>query len=480
MNTTRHHCNQFTPVTSRRDMLSTSATGFGMLALADLMSRQAAADAPSRPGNSLAPQKPHFPAKAKRVIFLFMHGGPSHVDTFDHKPQLTKDHGKPLPFPKPRIVSGATGNLLGSPWKFRQHGQSGAWVSSVFPRIAEITDELCFIKSMHGSNSRHGGALLELHTGSDTFIRPSMGSWINYGLGTENQNLPGYITICPSLTHGGVNNWSSAFLPAVYQGTPMGDASTSADRARFPFIGGKSIVRRRALQRIELDLLNTINQRRFQQTGPDSDLESRIASFELAFRMQSEAPQLQDISDEPKHIHKQYGLDNPATKDFGRQCLMARRFSERGVRFVQVSHSYKWDQHGGLRKSLARNAMEVDQPIHGLISDLKQRGLLQDTLVLWGGEFGRTPVAQGNDGRDHNPHALTMFLAGGGIKPGISHGATDEYGYYSVENKVHFHDLHATMLHLLGLDHLQLTYRYSGRDFRLTDIYGEIVHDILA
>ncbi len=444
------------------------------------MQQQGQADVPDRRDNLLTSREPHFPAKAKRVIFLFMHGGPSHVDTFDYKPDLIRDSGKPLPFPKPRIVSGGTGNLLKSPWSFKQYGESGAWVSEVFPKIAEITDDLCFIKSMYGSNSRHGGALLELHTGSDTFVRPSMGSWINYGLGTENQNLPGYITICPSLTHGGVNNWSSAFLPAVFQGTPMGDASTPAERARFPFIGKMTKGGSRTLQRMELDLLKRINRQRFNETGPDSDLESRIASFELAFRMQAQAPAIQDISGESKSIHELYGLDKDVTKDFGRQCLMARRFVERGVRFVQVSHSYKWDQHGGLKKTLPRNALEVDQPIHGLITDLKQRGLLEDTLVLWGGEFGRTPVAQGNDGRDHNPHALTMFLAGGGIKSGISHGATDEYGYYSVENKVHFHDLHATMLHLLGLDHKRLTYRYAGRDFRLTDIHGELVHDIIA
>ena len=471
-------CRQFTAVASRRDLLKTTAAGFGWLALSDLLrSAQGEAKTAKPPAGPLSAKPPQFPARAKRVIFLFMHGGPSHIDTFDYKPQLTKDNGKPLPFPKPRIVSAATGNLLKSPWSFKQHGESGAWVSEVFPHLAERVDDLCFIRSMHGSNSRHGGALLELHTGSDTFVRPSMGSWITYGLGTENQNLPGFITICPTLTHGGVNNWSSAFLPAAYQGTPMGDSSTPAERAKISYIKPRSS---RPLQRMELDLLRALNRKRTDQSKLDSTLESRIESFELAFRMQTAAPEAQDISAESKATHRLYGLDNAATKDFGRQCLMARRFAERGVRFVQVSHSYKWDQHSGLKSTLARNAMEVDKPIAGLITDLKRRGLLEDTLVLWGGEFGRTPVAQGKDGRDHNPHACTMWMAGGGIKPGIQYGATDSYGYYAVENKVHFHDLHATILHLLGIDHTRLTYRYGGRDFRLTDIHGEVVHDIMA
>ncbi len=455
---------------SRRHMLQSAATGFGWLALADLLAR-----ADSNP-DPLAPRAPHFEPKAKRVIFLFMHGGPSQVDTFDYKPKLTADDGKPLPFPKPRVVSGATGNLLASPWKFQQYGQSGATVSEIFPRIATIVDDLCFIKSMHGSNSRHGGALLELHTGSDTFVRPSMGSWINYGLGTENRDLPGFITICPSLSHGGVNNYSSAFLPAIYQGTPMGNAGVSSDKANFPFITGTTP---RDQQRREIDLLGSMDRERLTHLGPDPALEGRIESFEMAFRMQSAAPDVQDLSKETKETKELYGLNDPVTANFGRQCLMARRFAEAGVRFVQCSHSYKWDQHGDLRKGHSRNAQEVDQPITGLITDLKRRGLLKDTLVLWGGEFGRTPVAQGKDGRDHNPHAFTMFLAGGGVKPGITHGSTDDYGYYAATDKVHFHDLHATILHLLGLDHTRLTYRHAGRDFRLTDVHGEVVKKIL-
>lgn len=467
------------PRVTRREMLTQSSNGFGMLALSAMLAEEARADVKtnSPAEDPLAPKAPHFPAKAKRVIFLFMHGGPSQVDTFDYKPLLERDDGKPLPFSKPRVVSGQTGNLLKSPWSFKQYGQSGAWASELFPEIASHADDICFIKSMYGSNSRHGGALLELHTGSDTFVRPSMGSWVTYGLGTENRNLPGFITVCPTLSHGAENNFSSAFLPAIYQGTPVGNAGTPSDKAKIPFITGDTPTK---LQRMEIDFFNRMNRERLQVTGPDNALEGRIDSFELAFRMQATAPQLQDLSSETPLTQKLYGLDDPATANYGRQCLMARRFAEAGVRFIQISHSYKWDQHGNLRKDHAKNAREVDRPIAGLLYDLKQRGLLEDTLVWWGGEFGRTPTAQGGDGRDHNPHGFTMWLAGGGIKPGISHGATDDYGYYSVENKVHFHDLHATILHQLGLDHEKLTYKHAGRNFRLTDVHGRVVREILA
>ena len=352
------------------------------------------------------------------------------------------------------------------------------WVSDLFPEVARFVDHICFIKSMHGSNSRHGGALLDLHTGSDTFVRPSLGSWITYGLGTENQSMPGFITICPTQSHGGANNYSSAFLPAPYAGTAIGAVGIRAREARIPFITNSETPP--DIQRIELDYLQEMNREQLSATGPDRALEGRIQSFELAFRMQSEAPELQDISGESAATLKLYGMDDPLTEDFGRQCLMARRFSERGVRFVQVSHSYKWDQHTRLRRDHEQNAHEVDKPIAGLIHDLKARGLLRDTLVLWGGEFGRTPTAQGSDGRDHNPEAFTMWLAGGGVKAGLQYGATDDYGYYAVENKVHFHDLHATILHLLGLDHTRLTYRYAGRDFRLTDVHGNVVRDIMV
>ncbi|MBP3955705.1 DUF1501 domain-containing protein [Gemmata sp. G18] len=462
---------------NRREFLRTSALGFGWLALTDLLAASELAPPPRAvgPRDPLAPRAPHFAARAKRVIFLFMHGGPSQIDTFDYKPKLAADDGKPLPFAKPRVVSSATGNLLKSPFAFKQYGQSGAWASELFPHVAGRADDLCFIKSMHGSNSRHGGALLELHTGSDTFVRPSMGSWVTYGLGTENRDLPGYVTICPTLTHGGVNNYSSAFLPAAYQATPLGNASTAASQVTVPFVRGTTAP---AQQRLELDLLADLDRER--ATGADAATEGRIQSFEMAFRMQNTVPAVQDLSKESAETHKLYGIDDKVTENFGRQCLMARRFAEAGVRFVQCTHSYKWDQHENLKKDHTTNAREVDKPIAGLLTDLKRRGLLKDTLVVWGGEFGRTPVAQGKDGRDHNPHGFTMFLAGGGVKAGFSHGATDDYGYFAAEDKVHVHDLHATILHLLGLDHTRLTYRHAGRDFRLTDVHGEVVSQILA
>lgn len=472
-------CRQFTPVFTRREMLRVSASGFGYLALASLLGEERIFANDAR-ANPLAPHSPLFPARARRVIFLFMHGGPSQVDTFDYKPLLERDHGKPLPFPKPRVFSSQTGTLLKSPWKFHQHGQCGAWVSDLFPHLAHRVDDLCFLKGMHGSNSRHGGALLELHTGSDTFVRPSFGSWVSYGLGTENCDLPSFITICPTLSHGGVNAYSSAFLPAIYQGTSIGTAGVSSDQAQIPFIKNADDTPL-DLQRMELDLLREMNQRKLAETGPDAALEARINSFELAFRMQMTAPELQDISRETEATKKLYGLDDPATANFGRQCLMARRFAEAGVRFVQATHSYKWDQHSELTRDHAKNAREVDKPIAGLLTDLKARGLLDDTLVLWGGEFGRTPVTELNgDGRDHNPEGYTVWLAGGGVKPGLTFGATDDYGYFAATDKVHVHDLHATMLALLGLDHLKLTYRYAGRDFRLTDVHGRVVEEIFA
>jgi hypothetical protein len=308
-----------------------------------------------------------------------------------------------------------------------------------------------------------------------------MGSWITYGLGSENENLPGFLTICPTLAHGGVLNWSSAFLPAAYQGTPLGNAAIPAKEARVRFIKNPRFST--ALERTQLDMLAELNRDHLAQAGPDQALEGRLASFELAFRMQTAMPAIEDLSGESPATLKEYGIDDPVTENFGRQCLLARRFAERGVRFVQVTHSdalVQWDQHSDLKTGHEKNAREVDRPIAGLLKDLKSRGLLEDTLVLWGGEFGRTPTAQGKNGRDHNPEGFTMWLAGGGVKLGFQYGATDEYGYYAVENKMHIHDLHATLLHLLGLDHEKLTYRYAGRNFRLTDVAGHVAHDIMA
>jgi len=470
---------------SRRELLRTSALGFGHLALASLLADEAVgiSTAPGALSGSLEPRAPHFTPRAKRVIFLFMLGGPSQMDTFDFKPRLDKEHGKPLPFPKRRIKFDGTGNLLRSPWKFHRYGQSGALVSDLFPHVARHVDDLCIIRSMYGTNVAHGAAVLKLHTGTDTFVRPSFGSWIVYGLGTENRNLPGFLTICPSLAYGGVKNWSSAFLPAPFHGIPMGNSSVRAEDARVRFLQNDRIPR--SLQRRQLEVLREISRERLRQTGPDQALEGRIKSFELAFRMQTEMPEIQDISDETPATQRLYGLDDEHTADFGRQCLLARRFAERDVRFIQVTHSPQglWDQHYRLVRGHEANARHVDRPIAGLLQDLKARGLLDDTLVIWGGEFGRTPTIQGqygkNPGRDHNPDGFTVWLAGGGVKGGIRYGATDEYGYHAVQNKVHMHDLHATLLHLLGLDHERLTYRYAGRDFRLTDVHGKVVKDIL-
>ena len=470
---------------TRRDMLKQCCAGFGSVALAGLLSDEAMAEEVLRRPlkvnplelGPLAVRKPHFPPRAKRVIFLFMHGGPSQVDTFDYKPRLQKEDGKPFPFAKPRVQFAETGNLMGSPYTWKQHGESGAWVSEIFPETAKMVDELCIIKGLHGSNPAHGAALLKVHTGSDNFVRPSMGSWITYGLGSENRNLPGFVTICPTLGHGGVNNYSSAFLPAAYHGTSIGHAGIKASQARFEHMTAMGDSK---IQRAELDLLREVNEAAEGQAVAGQALEGRIETFELAFRMQAAAPEVMDLSRESKSTKALYGMDDPTTENFGRQCLLARRFSERGVRFVQCTHSYKWDQHGNLEKDHRNNAREVDTGIAGLLRDLKQRGMLDDTLVLWGGEFGRTPAAQGGNGRDHNPHGFTMWMAGGGVKPGFSYGATDEYGYYATEDKMHVHDLHATMLALLGIDHEALTYRDAGRDFRLTDVAGRVVNEIFA
>ncbi len=466
---------------SRREVLKKSAAGFGSLALASLLAEDGNAESVMGKVDPLAARLPHHYARAKRVIFLFMSGGPSHIDTFDPKPLVTRDDGKPLPFDKPRIQFNSTGNLLKSPWQFKQHGESGIWVSDLFPQLAERVDDLCMVHSVHGTNPAHGGAVMKLHTGSDNFVRPSMGSWVSYGLGTENGNLPAFVTICPTLAFGGVNNWSSAFLPAVYQGTPFGNASVASDKAKVKYIGNSRLSRE--VQQLQLDHLNKVNREHQSQSGPEASLEARINSFELAFRMQSELPKVEDLTGESAATHRLYGLDNPVTANFGRMCLMARRFAESGVRFIQVTHNdnkVQWDQHADLKEGHEKNAREVDRPIAGLLYDLKARGLLDDTLVWWGGEFGRTPTAEGTNGRDHNPEGFTMWLAGGGVKGGLRYGSTDDYGYFAAENKVHIHDLHATILHLLGLNHERLTFRYAGRDFRLTDVEGNVVREIMS
>ena len=463
---------------SRRAALRAAGCGFGYLGLAGLLARESAAATAS----PLAPRAPHFEPKAKRVIFLFMHGGPSSVDTFDPKERLDRDNGKPLPMKRPLAFDdNPAGPLMKSPWEFKHGGESGIPVSELFPHVRTCVDDLCLIRSMVGEGVDHGAALLQTFTGSSTFTRPSMGSWAVYGLGTENQDLPGFITIKPALSHGGAKNWSSAFLPGAYQGTAIGNAGLKVDDIRSEPI---EYLKRRGFteeqQRYELEMLQNINRRHAAIRAHDPQLEARIQAFELAFRMQVQAPEAFEVEKESEETKKLYGLDDPKTADFGWQCLLARRLSERGVRYVQCTHSYKWDQHSDLYVKHTENAKEVDKPIAGLVKDLKARGLLKDTLVIWAGEFGRTPVSQGGNGRDHNPYGYTIWMAGGGTKRGFIYGATDEIGYHAVEDRMHIHDFHATVLHLLGFDHEKLTYRYSGRDFRLTDVAGVVATKIIA
>lgn len=463
---------------NRREMLGRFAHGFGAIALAQLLHNEARADATHV--DPLAPKTPHFPAKAKRVIVLFMHGGVSHVDTFDPKPTLAEMNGKPLPIAKPKFEFAPTGNLLASPWKFKKHGRCGTEVSELFPEIGSRADDICVIRSMNGGNEvSHGPAMLRMNTGDGVFNRPSLGAWTLYGLGTVNHDLPGFISFSPSLYHGGAQNYGSAFLPASYQGTRISDGSTPFAKAS---LANSTPADSTELQRLQLDLLNSANRDHLAKTGADARLESRIATFELAFRMQAAAPSIFDLSRETNKTQGLYGIGTEPTDEFGRQCLLARRLVEAGVRFVQVNHGYPrnyWDAHGDLRNNHATMAKRVDRPIAGLLADLKQRSMLVDTLVIFATEFGRTPAAQGNDGRDHHPHAFSMWLAGGGVRGGITYGSTDEFGYYVADNKVTIPDLHATILHLLGLDHTKLTFRHAGRDFRLTDVHGEVLKSIL-
>jgi hypothetical protein len=455
-------------------LLREAACGFGHVALLAMLSNCAdALGVGDVPG-----QLPHFPARAKRIIFLFMHGGVSHVDTFDPKPALSRMYRQPLPFSLERQFAKNIGTLMRSPWTFRPHGQSGLEVSSLFPHLASMIDEICLIRSMFVEQVDHGGAILQLHTGSAVFPRPSVGAWVSYGLGTENQNLPAFITIAPPMMHGAQQNFGAAFLPAAFQGTPIGDSKTPMTRAKILNLARAQPTDE--LQRLELDYIQQMNRAHQAASPADSRLEARIQAFELAFRLQTDAPLALDLAAETAATQRMYGIGAGATDNFGRQCLMARRLIERGVRFVQCSHSYKWDQHSGLRNGHEANALEVDLPVAGLIRDLKQRGLLDETLVVWGTEFGRTPVSEGADGRDHNPYGFTMWLAGGGVKGGMAYGETDEFGYRAVKDRVSMYDFHATLLYLLGLDHVRLTYPYNGRNIRLTDVHGRVVQDIIA
>jgi hypothetical protein len=465
---------------TRRDLLHRCGMGFAALGLAGLLDQPAgAAVSDTAP---LAPKGPHFPARAKRVIHIFANGGASHVDTFDPKPALAAQAGKPLPMNL--RTERKTGAAFPSPFKFQKYGKSGIEVSDIFPHVAQSVDDLCVVRSMHADVPNHEPSLMLMNCGEARQIRPSMGSWVTYGLGSENQNLPGFIAMCP----GGypiqeTQNWQAAFLPGVYQGTYIDTQHTDVEKL-IAHVRNNSVTTRE--QRQQLDLLQALNERHLQRRQADAQLEARVQSFELAYRMQADASDAFDVNREPKHIRDLYG---PGVQ--GRQMLIARRLLEKGVRFVQVWHGQgqPWDSHDDIEIQHRRLAKECDQAIGALLRDLKQRGMLDDTLVIWGGEFGRTPTVelptpganQGKqNGRDHNHYGFTMWLAGGGVKGGYVHGATDEFGFAAVENKVHVHDLHATILHLLGFDHERLTYRYAGRDFRLTDVHGRLVKELLA
>jgi hypothetical protein len=456
---------------SRREVLRRAGAGFGSLALAALLADDT--DAGGLPTDSLAPKSPQLPARARRVIFLFMPGGPSQVDTFDPKPRLNQDHGKPAP----KLYLGQTRKLLASPWKFCKQGQSGLEVSELFPHVGASADQLCVIRSMVGDDVNHPGGCLLMNTGERVATRPSLGAWVTYGLGTENQNLPGFIAIGPGPLIEGARQYGAGFLPAAFQGTFVSDLKNPISNLKNVQVGPER-------QRRELDALRRLNEMHLDHQPDDSRLSARIESFELAFRMQSEAPDTFDLARETDATRRLYGIGDNATDVFGRQCLLARRLVERGVRFVQLYHTtggfQPWDQHSDLKGGHARNALATDRPIAGLLHDLQARGLLDETLVIWGGEFGRTPAAEGTDGRDHHPYGFSMWLAGGGVRGGLAHGATDEFGWDAVEDRVHVHDLHATILHLLGLNHEKLTYRHSGRDYRLTDVYGNVVSGIIA
>jgi hypothetical protein len=465
---------------SRRAAFRAAGGGLGYLGFLSMMAEAAAPEGGAT--NPLAPRKPHFAPRAKKVIFLFMHGGPSSIDTFDFKERLVRDHGKPLPIKRPlAFADEAPGPLMKSPWEFRPGGKSGILVSDLFPHVRDCVDDLCIVRSLVGEGVDHGAALLQSFTGSSTFVRPSMGAWSVYGLGTENQDLPGYITIKPTLSHGGAKNFGSAFLPGAYQGTPIGHSGMKVEEIKsepIQYLVNKGLTPEQ--QRYELDMIQNINRRHAEMRQYDPNMEARIQAFELAFRMQTQAPEIFAVDKESEATKKLYGLDDPRTADFGWQCLLARRLSEKNVRFVQATHSYKWDQHSDLFNKHTSNAYEVDKPIAGLLKDLKARGMLDDTLVIWAGEFGRTPISEGGNGRDHNPYGYTVWMAGAGVKPGFVYGATDEIGYHAAEDRMHIHDFHATVLHLLGLDHEKLTYRYSGRDFRLTDVAGVVHKKILS
>lgn len=468
---------------SRRQMLLRCANGFGAVALSKLLTEGAYGDHVSPAVGPLAPRPTHFPAKAQRVIFLYNDGGPSQVDTFDPKPRLTREHGQPIRMQAPPtqfIAHDAPPRVMASPWRFHQYGQSGIPVSELFPNIANCVDDLAVVRSMVSGFAEHANANLFLHTGFNQQGRPSVGSWVTYGLGSECQNLPGYIVLKGGfIPAGGPDNFNNGYLPAVYQGSIFRDTQAPVPNLEPP-------ARHQLRQRERMDLLRELDRASADRYGHDDRVDAAIANYEMAFQMQTTVPELLDIAGESPATRRLYGIDDEATRTYGMQCLMARRLVERGVRFVemmppQVAGANRWDQHDRIKDGHESMARATDRPVAALLKDLKARGLFESTLVVWAGEFGRTPVAQGtSSGRDHNPYGFTIWMAGGGVKGGTIYGATDEYGFHAVENRVQIHDLHATMLHLLGLDHRRLTYRFGGRDMRLTDVHGEVVQDILA
>lgn len=453
---------------SRRQMLKLAGTGFGMLGLSGLL-----AQTETVLGSTLEDKVPHFQAKAKRVIFLFMNGGPSQIDTFDPKPELARYQGQRPASVDIRTERKTTG-LAASPVKFTPAGQSGIPFSEHFSQLAKHADDMAIVRSMHTDFPNHAPALCMLNLGTLTPTRPSMGSWLTYGLGTENDNLPGYLALCPGSPVVGPKLWGNAFLPGKYQGTYI-DTKKTTPQSMIPHLRNRILST--AEQKQQLELISAVNHEHLRQRPEDTALETRISSMELAYRMQFEAMEAFDISRESEQVRQAYG-----DTEFGRSCLLARRLVEHGVRMVQVYYGNRqpWDTHSNHDSQNEKLCRDIDQPIAQLLSDLKSRGLLEETLVVWGGEFGRTPTVEGGSGRDHNPFAFSMWLAGGGIKGGTIHGATDEFGFRAVQDKVHVHDLHATILHLMGLNHEKLTYRYSGRDFRLTDVHGHVVNNIVA
>jgi hypothetical protein len=467
--------------TSRRDFLFRSGGGLGALALAALLEQDGHGAAPpnASPG-PLAPRPPHFPATAKSVIWCFLDGGPSHLDLFDPKPELTKLHGKPLPgtFRRPVTAMGRTAYtpLLASKRRLQRHGNSGLWVSDWYPEIAKRVDELAILRSCYADGLNHVGSVCQMNTGSVLAGRPCLGSWALYGLGTPSANLPGYIVLLdyPEDPPGGARNWGTGFMPSTYQGTRFRAGNTPILHLR-PSQGSP------VAQRRKLDFIQELNRRHLEERREDNDLEARIAAYELAYRMQASAPEAVDLAKETNETKRLYGIDDPVTARLGRNCLLARRLVERGCRFIQLycGSGSKWDAHSNVETNHARYCRESDRPIAGLLTDLKRRGLLESTLVIWGGEFGRTPMSESGVGRDHNPFGFTMWLAGGGIKGGIAHGATDEIGLYAVEKRAHVHDVHATILHCLGLDHKRLTLLHNGRDERATINGGKVIREVL-